>query len=298
MALRDEGLVHRVTAGSCPSQRLNDNTDFHGYKVLKCLGKGFDGEAYFVTENNTGREHVLKIGRNDENGIGHHECEFAKQVKQIPALRNHVTNCTDHGAKLQDHPEEYEFIVMEKAPGKLLAEVLMEAIDAPPEEFQDLPTLLHTISDMIELNNQLVNNGFFHKDLHIANLFLTPHKALVAIDYGRTSRLDPDNVERRNMAGKMFWNVLAMLVQPTRTGFPPMVMRILQNGVESFSPNQTAHEIRGLMRAAYKLSHPPEGDQLLTEVLIKGFTPDSYESWPPSWVDAVKKLQDALGVES
>ena len=49
---------------------VGDDEVMHGYKVLRCLGSGFDGQAFLVEKN--GAKSVMKIGN-----VPQTECSFA-----------------------------------------------------------------------------------------------------------------------------------------------------------------------------------------------------------------------------
>lgn len=282
--------MDRFVTGECEG-KLEVGANFHGYDVLRCLGKGFDGEAYLVTKD--GAEAVLKVGH-----VSQKECDFGRELKKVEELKDQVTNCTEHGAT---------FIVMEKAPGRELNEALREAVEAPPPELKSLSMVVEVALGMVALHSRMMEHGHFHYDLHLGNIFITPTRHIVAIDYGRTCASTPEQKcsESRQMdiAGSAWFNLLWMLVKPSlASGTPslavPRLAADFKNGEgmsPGWNPSAAAEQLKKAMREAYMMPAGSEVDEQLTAVLTKGFTMDSYmHGWPPAWVEELERLKKIL----
>lgn len=237
---------------------------FHGYDILKKIGKGNFGSAYIVKNAKNERKYVLK--RVDISRMPPKDVDLVRQeTKLLAALEHpHIVSYRD---SFWNGANEL-CLVMIYCEGGDLAQAVQAGKGKIPE--QQLVEWFHQIAlALAYLHAQRV----LHRDLKPANVFLSGNKAILG-DFGISRVLE---------------NSLEMVL--TQVGTPYyMSPELLQNQPYSFKSDVWA--LGCMLYEVLALRRPFEAKDLrgLMEVVVRG----RYEPVPVHFSEETAALVDAL----
>lgn len=159
------------------------------YKVVECLGRGWEGEVYKVLETATGIERAAKLFYPMRNPHGRTLQRYARKLnklRSVPAIIQY-----HHRGTARIGGRTTEFLVSEYVEGELLTALTRRQ---PGKRFQvyEALHLLHALAMAVEPIHQL---GEYHGDLHPDNIIVHRQgigfgvKLLDFFDLGRSTRL-------------------------------------------------------------------------------------------------------------
>lgn len=262
-------VLDRMTSKGCDHRRLPEDSLLNGYRVGRCLGSGFYGEAYIVTKDM--KESVLKVGH-----VTREECVFGNDMSALDG--SHFVKCLDFGT-YSDGGVDKNYLVQEKASGQELFSLVKSHVDEPPPELSTLRSVLQVQKKLLHLMNLMMDHQHYYFDLHPGNLFMAANGDITIIDYGATCIPSPERTcdvqhAEAQMNLFVFMDLVYMLIQPSQgSPFPPQTGAII--GVymrggsnEGLSAEDATEEVKQRIRSNYQRQGV---DEQLSELLLSGF---------------------------
>ncbi len=136
------------------------------YRVGECLGAGWEGEVYHVTEESTGIERAAKLffpARNPRNRAVNF---YAKKLDSLRDCSMVIRYHTQE--QFQFHGHRITALVSEYVQGEILAEYIKRQPNKRLQPFEAVH-LLHTLAEGVEEIHAL---GEYHGDLHDLNILV------------------------------------------------------------------------------------------------------------------------------
>jgi tetratricopeptide (TPR) repeat protein/predicted Ser/Thr protein kinase len=151
------------------------------YEIERLLGAGGMGRVYAARDTQLGRDVALKVAPFDSQDA---QSRLVREAQHASRLSHpHICHIYDVG-RADDRP----FVVMERVPGKSLAEVLREG-PLPVEQARRYGA---EIADALAHAHE---QGVTHRDLKSTNVMITPKRGAKVLDFGLARMLDTHQID-------------------------------------------------------------------------------------------------------
>jgi eukaryotic-like serine/threonine-protein kinase len=154
------------------------------YEVVRKLGAGGSGVAYYANDTLLMRPVVLKILKRGALSLEQMRKTVLREARLASAIE-HPNVCAIYEV---GESEDEAYLVMQYVPGQSLDKIISHG----PASVQLVLSVGIQISDGLSAAHQL---GIFHRDLKPANVMLTDGGVVKILDFGLARRIKPDEAE-------------------------------------------------------------------------------------------------------
>lgn len=136
------------------------------FEIVECLGKGWEGEVYRVTETRTGIERAVKFFYPQRNRNDKSVKFYAKKLHKLRHCHILIQYHTQDEIKVRG--QDVTFLVSEYVEGEMLSQFIDRHPGKRLSDFQALH-MLHALAEGIE---SIHNLREYHGDLHTDNIIV------------------------------------------------------------------------------------------------------------------------------
>ncbi|ORX41492.1 Pkinase-domain-containing protein [Piromyces finnis] len=168
--------------------------DIKDYQFGPLLGKGAFGEVFkAVSLNEKSFGEVVAIKRINIKKIS--AIKMIKRIRNEIEIQYHLNHPSILRLYNFSETEEYVYLIMEYCENGELYKYLQKRKKLPEEEVKSV------MEQLVEGVKYLHHRGILHRDLKLANLFLTSNYKLKIGDFGLATQLNESNSEQYTLCG-------------------------------------------------------------------------------------------------
>lgn len=154
---------------------MQENTPtFHGFEVVRILGRGGMGTVYLARDQQLGRLVAIKVLNPSEVSGGDRKARFLREARSAAAVR-HQNVATIH--EVDETEEGVPYIVMEYCEGETLSHRLRRV----PLDAAEFLSIARQIAAGVAAAHE---KGILHRDIKSANIIVEPTGLTKILDFG------------------------------------------------------------------------------------------------------------------